>query len=77
MVPDCNTGREGGGSKLKEISGHSTVQVTERNAHLKTDLFSPADLAAMSVDLTPGDAKTGTIGYAVATGEVDECTVKS
>ncbi len=41
--------------KLKEILGHSTVQVTERYAHLKTDLFSPADLAAMSIDLTPGE----------------------
>ncbi len=63
--------------KLKEIPGHSTVQVTERYAHLKTDRFSLADLAAMSVDVTPGDAKTGTIGYAVATAEVDERTVKS
>jgi len=63
--------------KRKEIPGHSKVQVTERHAHLKTDRFSPTDLAAMSVDLTPGDAKTGTIGYAVATAEVDERTVKS
>jgi hypothetical protein len=26
--------------KLKKILGHSTVQVTERYAHLKIDLFS-------------------------------------
>jgi integrase len=38
--------------KLKEILGHSTVQVTERYAHLKVDLFGPADLAAMAVDLS-------------------------
>ncbi len=53
------------------------MQVTERYAHLKTDLFLPADLAAVSVDLTPGDAKTGTIGCAVATPEVDERAAKS
>jgi len=39
--------------KLKEILGHSTVQVTERHAHLKTDLVSAADLAAVAV---PGPA---------------------
>lgn len=48
--------------KLKEILGHSTVQVTERYAHLRVDLFQPEDLAAVTVDLTPGNAKTGAIG---------------
>ena len=43
--------------KLKEILGHSTVQVTERYAHLKVDLFGPADLAAMAIDLTPGEGR--------------------
>jgi len=57
--------------KLKEILGHSTVQVTERYAHLKTDLFSAADLAAVAVDLAPGAPEAGTVGYAVATQEVD------
>jgi hypothetical protein len=41
--------------KLKEILGHSTVQVTERYAHLKLDLFRPEDLVAMAVDLTPSE----------------------
>jgi hypothetical protein len=63
--------------KLKEIFGHSTVQVTERYAHLKTDLFSAADLAAMTIDLTLGEGRTVTIGYAVAPQEVDERAVKS
>jgi hypothetical protein len=63
--------------KLKEILGHSTVQVTEHYAHLKTDLFSPADLAAMSIHLTPGEGRTGTVGYVVATQEVDERAPKS
>jgi len=63
--------------KVKEILGHSTVQATERYAHLKTDLFSAADLAAMTLDLTPGDANTGTVGYVVATQGVDDRAVKS
>lgn len=59
------------------ILGHSTVQVTERYADLNTDLFSASALAAMSIDLTPGEARTGTVGYVVATQEVDERAVKS
>jgi integrase len=43
--------------KLKEILGHSTVQVTERYAHLRVDLFRPEDLAAMAIDLTPPRAE--------------------
>jgi integrase len=59
----------GGGmiEKLKEILGHSTVQVTERYAHLKTDLFPAKDLGTIAVDLRPGSTKTGKIGYAVVT----------
>jgi integrase len=59
----------GGGSieKLKEILGHSTVQVTERYAHLKTDLFPAKDLGTIALDLRPGSSKTGKIGYAVVT----------
>jgi hypothetical protein len=44
---------------------------------LKTDLFSPADLAAMTIDLSPGDARTGTVGYVVATQDVDAGAAKS
>jgi integrase len=62
--------------KLKEILGHSTVQVTERYAHLRVDLFGPADLAAMAVDLTPGETRSGAFGYAVATPEVDAAAGK-
>jgi len=58
--------------KLKEILGHSTIQVTERYAHLRVDLFQPEDLAAMAVDLTPGGAEPGTVGYDMATQEEDE-----
>ncbi|HVT07870.1 MAG TPA: tyrosine-type recombinase/integrase [Polyangia bacterium] len=47
---------------LKEILGHSTVQITERYAHLRVDLFRPEDLAAMSVDLSPVKAEvTGAV----------------
>jgi hypothetical protein len=37
--------------KLRDILGHSTVQVTERYAHLAPDAFGRADYAAVSVDL--------------------------
>jgi integrase/recombinase XerD len=42
-----------GGSieKLREILGHSTVQVTERYAHLKPELFEEADLLRADVPL--------------------------
>ncbi len=43
----------------------------------KTDLFSAADLAALAVDLAPGANEPGTIGYAVATEEVDARTATS
>lgn len=55
--------------KLKEILGHSTVQVTERYAHLKVDLFRPEDLAALTVDLAPGAARTGAIGATLVPDE--------
>ena len=38
--------------KLRVILGHSTVQVTERYAHLSPDAFGKADYAAVFVDLT-------------------------
>ncbi|AGC43304.1 phage integrase family protein [Myxococcus stipitatus DSM 14675] len=37
--------------KLREILGHSTVAITERYAHLRVDLFSPADLERIPGDL--------------------------
>ena len=40
-------------------------------AHLRVDQFGPADLAAMAIDLTPGETRSGAFGYAVATPEVD------
>lgn len=52
--------------KLKEILGHSTVQITERYAHLKTDLFGARDLGTIALDLRAGSTDTGTVGYAVA-----------
>jgi hypothetical protein len=64
----------GGGAieKLKEILGHSTVQMTERYAHLKTDLFGARDLGTIAVDLQPGSTEKGTFGYAVATASASD-----
>jgi integrase/recombinase XerD len=44
-----------GGSieKLKEMLGHYSVVMTERYAHLKPELFTPADLGTIAVDLQP------------------------
>jgi integrase len=65
--------------KLAHVMGHSSTVVTQRYAHLRTDLFRPDDLALLKVDLTPGGqvttlrpgpsarAKAGTDGYAVVT----------
>lgn len=38
--------------KLKEILGHSTVQVTERYAHLAPDMYCKEDYSALNVDLS-------------------------
>jgi integrase len=38
--------------KLRNILGHSSVDVTERYAHLAPDLFSAADYDAVAVDFT-------------------------
>jgi hypothetical protein len=51
--------------KLREIMGHSTVQVTERYAHLSPDSFSDKDRGAINVSLAPGAAPVGTTGHAV------------
>jgi hypothetical protein len=56
--------------KLKEILGHSTVQITERYAHLKTDLFGAKDLGTIPLDLRPRSPEKGTIGSTLATAEV-------
>lgn len=49
-----------GGSieKLKEILGHFSITMTERYAHLRTDLFSAKDLETIEIDLRPGTAAT-------------------
>jgi hypothetical protein len=48
-----------GGSieKLREVLGHSSVVVTERYAHLRTDLFGPSDLSRVAVDLSAATGK--------------------
>lgn len=67
-----------GGSieKLAQIMGHSSVVVTERYAHLRTDLFRDADYNVVTVDLSgaPGQilpmregTRAGTFGYSIAT----------
>ncbi|HVR01039.1 MAG TPA: tyrosine-type recombinase/integrase, partial [Polyangia bacterium] len=38
--------------KLRNILGHSSVDVTERYAHLAPDVFSPADYDAVAVDFS-------------------------
>jgi integrase len=38
--------------KLRNILGHSSVDVTERYAHLAPDLFSAADYEAVAVDFS-------------------------
>ena len=56
--------------------GHSSVVVTERYAHLRTDLFRDADYSVVSVDLSgapgqplrlPEGTKPGTFGYSIGT----------
>ena len=56
-----------GGSieKLKEALGHSSVVITERYAHLRGDVFTPADLGRISVDLSTPQGKVLSIGCAV------------
>ncbi len=53
--------------KLKEILGHSSVQMTERYAHNRKDTFGPADLAAVAVDLSTPAGKVVDLDHAVAT----------
>jgi len=53
--------------KLREVMGHSTVQVTERYAHLKPELFGAADRATLKVSLARGGGQAEALGNAVAT----------
>jgi integrase len=55
--------------KLREIMGHSTVQVTERYAHLKPELFGAADRAAIKVSLAPGPDRADRIGFTAGSDE--------
>jgi len=79
----------GGGSlaTLREILGHSSVTVTERYAHLRSDLFKPEDLLKLSVgmsreggavvDLAAARAqKAGENGQGMTTGKVDEADAR-
>jgi integrase len=70
-----------GGSleRLRVVMGHSTVLVTERYAHLRGDVFTPADLGRVAVDFSAQAGKVlpmvrpgpGEDGHAVATGKVE------
>ena len=44
--------------KLRNILGHSTVQVTERYMHLRPDAFTDRERALIGIDLQAGDATT-------------------
>jgi integrase len=61
----------GGGSieMLKEILGHSSVQVTERYAHLRPDLFAPHMLGNLAVDLAAGKGAAVEIGCSLGAAE--------
>jgi integrase len=50
---------------LREIMGHSTVQVTERYAHLRPDMFGPTHRGALKISLAPGAERPGRIGATV------------
>ena len=54
--------------KLCAILGHYSVVMTERYAHLRPELFTPADLATIAVDLRKSSAKVGELGHRMATG---------
>jgi integrase len=51
--------------KLREIMGHSTVQVTERYAHLNPDSFTDKNRGAIKVSLAPGVTVAGPGGHGV------------
>lgn len=58
--------------KLREIMGHSTVQVTERYTHLRPELFTPEDRATIKVSLAPGAVgAVGAVGHHTATATDD------
>jgi hypothetical protein len=64
-----------GGSieKLKEILGHYSVVITERYAHLRPDLFTARDLAAIDVSVSASDVSASALapenGHEMATVE--------
>jgi len=46
--------------------------VTERYAHLKTDLFSATDVAAVAVDLAPGASEPGRLATPGASEQLSD-----
>jgi integrase len=70
----------GGGSleRLQELLGHSSVLVTQKYAHLKPELFRPADLLSFTADLSrPGGevielAARRNLGRSLGAPAVDE-----
>lgn len=57
--------------KLREIMGHSTVQVTEWYSHIRPDLFAASDRATIKVDLSRARDISVAVGHAVVTDEED------
>jgi hypothetical protein len=51
------------------MMGHSTVQATERYAHLRPELFGAADRAALKVRLAPN---RGPVGHNLGTANDDD-----
>lgn len=58
-----------GGSikKLKELLGHCSVMMTERDAHLRVDLFADRDRGALAIALRPGTVETAPVGAKTGT----------
>jgi hypothetical protein len=52
-----------GGSieKLSKLMGHSSVTTTERNAHLRADLFRVEDYDRLIVDMSARDGDVATL----------------
>lgn len=51
----------GGIERLRDILGHSTVQMTERYAHLVPDVFSARELSLIAVDVGAADVVSASV----------------